>query len=342
MSSAAYLEPAGPATVQPRVDRLELLFLALAPLGVLLLALRWPSGHPVVLGLITAGLAYVLLCWTSYFHEITHGVLVGQAKTWNRFWGRVIGMLAVVPPRGYRETHIRHHAYLNTPSDWELWPYSDPNRSRAFRRVFVWLDLLFGPLTHMWIYGRIYFLRNSPLSAAARRTIRNEYLLSLAFWAPALSVIGFYGWWPEFLLAWVVPVWLAGILQTGRKLTEHLGMANYDPLHGTRTVIGTSWVSRLTAFVNFKIFVHGVHHRHPHVAHNLLEEKLREYEERNPDARYPVYGSYWQATWAMLPYLFKNPGCGMNVGAPPPARSNLPAVQDFFSEGRAEVQDVRA
>jgi fatty acid desaturase len=286
-----------------------------------------------VLGLITAIVAYVLLCWTSYFHEVTHGLLVGQSRTWNLFWGRVIGTLAIVPQRAYRETHIRHHAYLNTPSDWELWPYSDPNCSRAFRRTFVWLDLLFGPITHMWIYGRIYFLRNSPLSPAARRTIRNEYLLCLAFWAPVLCAVGFYGLWPEFLLAWVAPFFLAGFLQTGRKLTEHLGMARYEPLLGTRTVVGASWGTRLSSFVNFKIFVHGVHHRHPHLAQHLLEVKLREYEDRSPDTQYPVYGSYWQATWAMLPYLFKNPGCGVNVGAPQPAESTLPAVQDFFNEG---------
>ena len=42
--------------------------------------------------------------------------------------GRLLGTMMFTPYTAYREVHIRHHAYLNTPRDWELWPYSDPQR----------------------------------------------------------------------------------------------------------------------------------------------------------------------------------------------------------------------
>ena len=46
---------------------------------------------------------------------------------------------------------------------------------------------------------------------------------------------------------------IAGVLQTMRKLTEHLGMASYDPPLGTRAVIGQNWLTRLGSFMNFDI-----------------------------------------------------------------------------------------
>ena len=72
-------------------------------------------------------------------------------------WGRVIGTMIGVPYSIYRESHIRHHAYLNKPYDWELWPYSDPKASLWFRRVFVWFDLFLGMLGAMATYGDCSF-----------------------------------------------------------------------------------------------------------------------------------------------------------------------------------------
>jgi fatty acid desaturase len=337
MALGIHPEPSHPATTKGRGHRLQFLVLYLVLVFPVLLALRWPSDHPAVLIGIMAVLAYVLFCWTSYFHEAAHQTLLGRSKGWSIAWGRIVGTVVGVPYTAYRETHIRHHAYLNAPADWELWPYSDPKRSRTFRRVFVWIDLIFGQVTHALIYGRIYFHRNSPLSPAAGRAIRNEYLVILAFWGAVLGTITWFGVWKEFLIAWIIPLWLGGILQSGRKLTEHLGMAAYDPLLGTRTVIGSNWLTRLCSFVNFKIFVHGLHHRHPQMSHLGLEEKMQEYLTKNPDTPYPVYDSYWSATRAMLPHMFKNPGCGVNAGADPPPRWKLPDVQDFVADVTAEV-----
>src|SRR4051794_3444041 len=110
------------AGFSPRLPILRVIALT-APF---LLAFQWPSDHLAVQVLVTAGLAYILFCWTSFFHEAAHQTLHDRPHSLNVLAGRAVGTLLFVPYTAYRETHIRHHAVLNTPGDWELWPYADP------------------------------------------------------------------------------------------------------------------------------------------------------------------------------------------------------------------------
>ena len=243
-----------------------------------------------------------------------------------------------VPYTVYRESHIRHHAYLNRPNDWELWPYSNPNCSKSFRHVFVVIDICFGFIVSPIIYGRIYFHPDSPLkSPATRRTISREYWGILVFWGLVFVRVAYANTWSRYVEVWLIPHLIAGFFQTMRKLTEHLGMASYDPMLGTRTVIGKSWITRLGSFMNFDIFIHGPHHRHPRLAQNQLKDKMDEYLAENPETDYPVYPSYLQATVAMLPYLFWNPGIGMNVGAAPPDEARVSDINNFPADVTREV-----
>src|SRR6185312_12190337 len=97
-------------------------------------------------------------------------------RGFDRFLGRLIGASMGVSYTSYIETHLRHHDFLNQPDDWELWPYAQPSYSLAFRRVFVWFDLILGGLSGPWIYGRIFFSPSSPIrSLKTRRIILLEY-----------------------------------------------------------------------------------------------------------------------------------------------------------------------
>jgi fatty acid desaturase len=310
-------------------------FAVLLPfVGVAALAADYPSAHWAVRGGWVLWTSYFLFCWTSLFHETVHQTLP-RPKWFNVSLGRVIGTVLLTPYTVYREAHIRHHAYLNRPNDFELWPYSDPNRSLAFRRAFVWLDLIAGALTSPYIYGRIYYAPSSPIKdPAIRRTIFLEYMAIVAFWGSTLLWIGVQGYWPQFLLSWVIPHALAGVVQTGRKFTEHLGMSSFDPVLGTRTVIGTSLITRLASFLNFEIFVHGPHHRFPRIQHHELKDKMGELLEKEP-AGYPVYRSYLAATRAMLPHLFRGPGVGINAGG----RLNV-VRQDDIGEFIEDAKDL--
>lgn len=281
-------------------------------------------------------LGYLIFCWTSAFHETVHQTLSSH-NGFNRHLGRVIGTVVLLPYTAYRETHIRHHAYLNRSNDWELWPYSSSERSIWFRRVFVWFDLLMGLPAASWIYGRIYFHRDSPLSVESRRLIRNEYLAALAAWAVMASWLTYSHNWGNLLQVWIYPAMVAGTLQTARKLTEHLGMSSFDPLLGTRTVKGPSWITKMASFMNFDIFVHGPHHRHPRVVHTALGELMDEYLESNPQRTFPVYRTYLHATTAMVPWMVRNPGVGANIAETTAAAFRANDVHDFVQDVSQEV-----
>src|SRR5436190_14181298 len=115
----------------------HLLCLVPAVGGMVCLALQWPSDHLAVVIPLMFVTAYGMLCYTSCLHEVVHQTLFRRARL-NVALGRLIGTPIFIPYTAYRETHIRHHAYLNTPDDWELWPYATPGTSLPFRRVFVW------------------------------------------------------------------------------------------------------------------------------------------------------------------------------------------------------------
>ena len=309
-------------------------------LGLYLIRHPWPIDHWSASAAWMIFSGFTFLCWTSCFHETAHQTLT-RSRAVSVFLGRLLGCLALIPYNVYRESHIRHHAYLNKPNDWELWPYSDPSRSLAFRRVFVWVDLFLGVVTAPYIYGRIYFHRNSPIkNPDLRRTIRNEYFGLVAFWAVVLTMVGRFGNWTSFLMVWVGPHLLAAGYQTWRKLTEHLGMSSYDPLEGTRTVVGAGFFTRLCSYLNFDIFVHGPHHRHPRIAHARLEAKMQNYINEFPERSFPVFARYSQASWNMLPWLVKNPGVGVNVGAVAPNSSESDDEATNFAQDVSN--DVRA
>lgn len=281
--------------------------------------------------------SYFLFTWTSCFHETAHQTLASN-KNFSIWLGRALGTAMYVPYTIYRESHIRHHAYLNKPNDWELWPYSDPSTSLWFRRVFVWLDVLCGVATAPIVYIRIFFHKHSPLKdPKIRRTIWMEFLGIVVFWSAVFGALTYYGLWSEYFRIWFLPYWLAGVYQVSRKLTEHLGMASYDPMLGTRTVIGKGFITQLCSYMNFDIFIHGPHHRHPRVAHSGLRQKMSEYLQANPEINFPLYNSYLRATASMLPWMFKNPGVGMNVGAPAPSEAKTKNISNFVGDVTAEV-----
>ncbi|MBQ16358.1 MAG: fatty acid desaturase [Planctomycetaceae bacterium] len=349
MSSDTRFTPEETKAIAEKTTKWNLSAVRLGFFGFLILEIVWrTTGYPGWISnngqdpnlwwqlTYTACIAFFVFCWTSAFHETVHQTLSSH-NNFNKHLGRVIGSVVFIPYTAYRETHIRHHAYLNRPEDWELWPYSDPNRGRGFRRLFAMVDLLLGLVGAMIVYGRIYWCKNSPISSQSRRQIRNEYIYAVGLWIALASWLTLSANWLNFLEVWLLPAMIGGSIQNLRKFTEHLGMASYDPLLGTRTVRGTNWITRLSSFLNFDIFIHGPHHRHPRVAHTSLGKMMDDYVVSNPDRDFPVYGTYLQASLAMLPWLVRNPGVGMNVGAAAPATAKAFDIRDFVQDVSREV-----
>jgi fatty acid desaturase len=308
-----------------------------AALAIFGLAAGWPDDGWAWYLLWTAIASYGLFCWTSCFHEAAHLTLCGSQK-FSLIVGRCLGTMIFVPFHVYRESHIRHHAYLNKPNDWELWPYSDPGASLWFRRLFCWLEIPFGVFTSPYAYSRLYFHPDSALKdPEVRRKIRNEYIAIVVVWAAILTTVALTGTWKPFLLAWVIPHLIAAVFQTMRKFTEHLGMSSYDPLLGTRTVIGSGPITRLCTYLNFDIFVHGPHHRHPRYRHEQLCDKMASYQIQNPELKYPVFPTYFHAIADVIPAMIKNPGVGVNAGAPQPEAERQPDVADFTEDVTKDI-----
>jgi fatty acid desaturase len=300
----------------PRMLSVPFAIFAMAANGYLFSGLHaWTPATPWMVAALSLFTAAMMFCWTSALHEAAHQTLF-KSRALSVWTGRMLGTVMFTPYTAYREVHIRHHAYLNTPRDWELWPYSDPHASLWFRRAFVWFDVFGCIAAGPVIYGRIFFHRNSPIkSAEVRRDIAWEYAAIIAVWGAIWTGTTLTHQWPGHLIVIIGPMYLAAFMQTFRKFTEHLGMASFDPLQGTRTVLPRKWLLRLSSFLNFDIFIHGPHHRHPRLTHTTLEAKLHEYQELNPEVQYPAYERYWKAMLAMLPSMIFNPGCGVNAGA---------------------------
>ena len=295
-----------------------LLFPVLAVLGQLALMAYGPSLP--LFGQIAAIVAvgYFWFNVAGSFHESVHHTLF-KSEAANVWLGRMIGSFVAIPYTAYKESHRLHHAYLNSPQDTELWPYSDPNWSRRSRLAFAWADILASIVLTPIIYGRVYWMRNSPLKPEVLRTIRREYLGLLAAWGAAVGV----SIWlvrsghldaAVFHPLWLSPLAVSMLLNTIRKFTEHLGLESLDPVHGTRTVIGPNLITRLSSYFNFDIYVHGPHHRYPRAQHTELPEKLRELQAES-DRPFPVFATYRAAMLDMLPCLFRNPGVGPNAAA---------------------------
>jgi len=269
----------------------------------------WPTAHPVWIVAVILALAYVQHCWTIIFHEDAHYLLY-EARWHNRFNGIIVGTLLLIPFDIFRDVHMRHHRAMNTAKDWELWPYADPTKSLRFRRIFVFLDVVFGAWVDPYIYNRIFFVKDSPIKdPKVRRRIKIQFLIMGLFWASVLTLVAYNGWWTKLLIVYLIPVWLTGMIQALRKLIEHLGLPAGDAMAGARTILHKDWVGRIAGWTSFHIEAHGLHHAYPQMPHNHLE-KAMELTENAPADR--VFPNYWRAFLDMLPHL-KNPAIGENL-----------------------------
>ena len=263
-------------------------------------------------------LSYAWFCIGGFSHEVVHGNL-NLNPTLEKIIARSIGTLLGIPYTVYREIHMRHHAYLNTPLDWEMWPYGDPKSSLRFRRIFVWFDILFAVIATPIIWGRICFAKDSPVAPRVRRTMKLEYWAIAIFW---LGIIGGCIWahqtsWflfkPEHII-FALPPLLATIANGFRKMMDHDGTSSFDPLHGTRTIVGRNFITKGLSFFNFDLAVHGVHHRYPKLKHSSLKQRMAEISETFPEQNYRVFPSFFAAFADTVITIIRNPGVGVNAG----------------------------
>jgi fatty acid desaturase len=237
------------------------------------------------------------------FHEASHGLL-RKSRRLNEFDGVLIGIFSFLPFSLYRVVHQRHHMYLATEKDTELWPFVLPRAPRWGRRLSAFLELTVGLFYSPLIFLRVFLGSDSPVrSRKVRRRIWFELALSFVFWAIILAAVAFWGVWKYFLWLYLVPAMVAANLQTWRKYVEHLGLTGTTVNSSTRSIVPKSRLGNLFAYTLLHEPYHGVHHENAGLPHRVLPQFTSILTPKDPGDLAP-FMSYRQA----LPDLIRSLG----------------------------------
>jgi len=243
------------------------------------------------------------------FHEASHGLL-RKSRRLNEFDGVLIGIFSLLPFSLYRVVHQRHHMFLSTEKDTELWPFVRTRVPRWARRLAAFLELTVALFYAPFIFLRVFFETNSPVrSAKVRRRIWLELALSVVVWAGVIAAVAFFGVWKYFLWIYLAPALIAANLQSWRKFIEHMGLLGNTVNSSTRSIVPRSWFGRVFAYTLLHEPYHGIHHQNAGLPHTVLPQFTSLLEPKQPGERLPFI-SYRQA----LPDLIRSLG-NPRVGA---------------------------
>ena len=261
----------------------------------------WPV--TVLVWLLAAHMGHMKM---SSFHEASHGTLHPTFFR-NEMQGMLIGSVILTPLSVFRLAHWQHHAYLATPRDPELWPFTLATAPRVLRVLAAVAEIVLG-----FFYTPLLFVRavlTSPhIPRRQRLRIGLEYAACVATWGTILTVVARHGWWQQLFVGYLIPAFLSASFQTIRKYTEHLGLLGGDTLTVTRTVVPKDLTGTVLSKSMLHIDYHGTHHRYARVPYyNLPEATPLVFTEGEPAI--PIYPSYLAAMWDMFKSL-GNPKVG--------------------------------
>ncbi len=237
------------------------------------------------------------------FHEASHGLL-RKNKLLNEIDGVLAGVLSFMSFTLYRAAHQKHHMYLATERDEELWPFVNVDSPRWVRRLVAFIELNAGLAFTPFLFWRMFFRKNSFVRARkVRRRIWGEFFLIIATWAAILSAVAHFQVWSYFLWIFFAPGYIAGNLQSWRKYIEHVGLSGHTAKSATRSIIADTWSGRLLSLTLLHEPFHGVHHIKAGLPHtelplhaNLLQPSIV-----GEVAPFPNYRSAFKHLWAQLP-----------------------------------------
>ncbi len=204
------------------------------------------------------------------FHEASHGHL-RKNRLLNDLDGVIVGTVSFMSFTLYRAAHQTHHSHLATERDVELWPFVKTDCPRWLRRLTAFIELNAGLLFTPFLFGRLFFRRNSMVrNRRVRRRIWLEFFLIAAVWTAILTAVQHWQVWPYFLWLFVAPAVIAGNLQSWRKYIEHVGLSGHTARSATRSIVADTWSGRLFSLTLLHEPFHGVHHLHTGLSHEEL------------------------------------------------------------------------
>ena len=223
-------------------------------------------------------LAVPLMLLTSHFmhglligfHEASHGLL-RKNRTLNDLDGLIAGVLSFMSFTLYRAAHQKHHLYLATERDEELWPFVNVDSPRWGRRLAAFIELNAGIVFTPFLFLRMFFRKNSFIRASkVRRKIWGELLLIIVSWTAILAAVAYFKVWSYFFWLYLVPGIIAGNLQSWRKYIEHVGLSGHTAKSATRSIMAETWSGRLLSLTLLHEPFHGVHHLRAGLPHTEL------------------------------------------------------------------------
>ena len=266
----------------------------LSSLAAYLPAEGWPA-----LFLICPALGVLMFIFVIGFHDAAHDRL-HPVKWMNDLFGHIVGTLSFVPLDVYRYAHARHHAYLGTQNDPELWPFNDPRTSRLRRVLAAFCEIVLG-----FIYSPVLFLRSvliGELSPQERQKIIRGYVLCAVKWTAILFIVYAFNLWMLLLILAIIPMAISGSMQTINKFIQHLGLHGRTVLGLTRTVVDEHPAGEVVSSAMFFNDYHGTHHRYAKIPYYNLPSATP-YTLANATEFCPVYANLGYAFLAMLPCL---------------------------------------
>lgn len=302
MEATATRPSAGPSGARRHISMVHVSGTIAHVSSVVACLLCWQAGG---FWLSVVPLLWCAIVWWNHaalarLHEAIHGTLF-PARWLNEISGVAIGTVAGIPMSVYRHVHLQHHAWLGTPKDPELVPYSVPGSSRAYRVFLAWSELVLGAV----VTPCLYTSRTLRASIRFRRRRRVRFALELAllgvFWIAVLAALWRSGHHLDFVVAWLIPAWMTGVLQTLRKFTEHLGLGGDSIMSRCRTIAYRGRFARWLSESQLHVEHHGTHHRYPSVAWDRLPtETDRLWSGAAPGSH---YASHWPALREALGWL---------------------------------------
>jgi fatty acid desaturase len=273
--------------------------LIIVSLALSVVAARLPGDYWPVLLLVWAALGTILFVFVLTFHDASHDRL-HPVRWMNDAIGHLMGSLMFIPLDVYRHAHARHHAYLCTRKDPELWPFNEPSAPRWLRVLAALCEIVLGA-----VYSPFLFLRSvlqGDLVPGERALIIRGYLGCAATWGFILFAAYEYDLWRLLVVMALVPMAISGALQTLNKYMQHLGLHGRTVLGLTRTVVDEHEAGELVSSAMFYNDYHGTHHRYARIPYYNLPAATP-YTLAGASEFCPVYPNLAYAFFAMLPHL---------------------------------------
>ncbi len=273
--------------------------LIIATVALTVAAAKLPPEYWPLYLVIWPALGTLLFLFVIAFHDASHDRL-HPVHGMNELFGHVVGTLSLVPLDVYRHAHARHHAYLSTQQDPELWPFNVPGTPRVLRVLAAACEIVLGIL-----YSPFLFLRSvlqGDLVPGERKLIVRGYVLCAVVWGTIFALTYKYGAWWLLAATLIIPMAISGMLQTLNKYTQHLGLHGHTVLGLTRTVVDEHEAAEVVSSAMFYNDYHGTHHRYAKIPYYNLPAATP-YTLAGANEFCPVYPNLAYAFFAMLPYL---------------------------------------